>query len=929
MVLTPQWLDELRARTALSALIGRSIKVTKAGREYKACCPFHNEKTPSFTINDEKGFYHCLAGETQVITSNGRFPIRSLAGTTASVLSRNGKWVPSPFHSYGKQRLWEISLSRNGVSKTIHATSHHRWFVHDRAREYTTMELKTGHALCAALPDRRESWELDPAGVRHGIVFGDGSMYKGVYGTLNLHGEKDVQLKRWFPEQDHHIHERTGGNLYLRVYGGRSFEGMKRLPSLHSSDSYLLGFLAGYVAADGHVAKDGTVMLNSADAETLEAVRDICTKLGIGTFGRTTLMRNGYGDTPSALHRIHFVNSTLVPEFFLLNGAMERFMQSKRKFERLRWVVKAVRETDRVEEVYCAQVPSEHAFALDDNILTGNCFGCGAHGDAIRWMTDQRGLGFMDAVKELADAAGMPVPAPDPMAAKQAAKQAGLHDVMAAAQEWFVQQFQGLGGAAARTYLERRGIGQQAIRDFGIGFAPDSRSGLKDALKPFGDDLLIEGGLLIKMDDKEPYDRFRGRLMIPIRDARGRVIAFGGRILGDGEPKYLNSPDTPLFDKGRTLYNLDTCSPAARHTGRVIVVEGYMDVIALAQAGFPDVVAPLGTALTEWQIQMLWRMTEKPVVCFDGDAAGQKAAMRAAQRALPLLKPGHSLQFVSLPSGQDPDDLVKSGGAAAFQRLIEISETLVDRLWNAERHAQPLVTPEDRASLKQRLGQHVAHIADGDIHHHYAAAFRERLGTLFAPNPRKTFVKTSERQNARWQQASSNPASEEAKGISSKGSDLLMQGLLVHLLRHPIIIEAHREALTALQPRHADQRDLLSEILDQTLSKKMLDSEGLLTILGGHLYNVAQRLLAGNAKAFRRKTKDGETDDITALSQYTGEMIKLLKQRPALEQALERATIQVSQELTEENYAEQQRLRSEKEAFDRRIFELTERNSNI
>ena len=354
-----------------------------------------------------------------------------------------------------------------------------------------------------------------------------------------------------------------------------------------------------------------------------------------------------------------------------------------------------------------------------------------------------------------------------------------------------------------------------------------------------------------------------------------------------------------------------------------------MDVIALAQAGFADAVAPLGTALTEQQIQMLWRMTEKPLVCFDGDAAGQKAAMRAARRALPLLKPGHSLQFVSLPPGQDPDDLLRSAGTAAFQNLLDQAEPLVGHIWNAEKTAQPLTTPEDRAGLKQRLGQHLADITDSEINRHYAAAFRERLDALFAPKPRPAFVPRPGVRPARWQQPALAPASDEAKSISNKGSDLLMQGLLVNLLRHPPIVEAHREALTTLQPNRREHNDLLVEILDRTLSKKSLDRDGLLIILEGDLYNVAHKLLAGNAKAFRHKANGSIADDITTLSQYTGEMIKLLKQRPSLEQALERATTQVIQELTEENYAEQQRLRSEKEAFDRRIFDLAERNSNI
>ena len=214
------------------------------------------------------------------------------------------------------------------------------------------------------------------------------------------------------------------------------------------------------------------------------------------------------------------------------------------------------------------------SFYVNDEKGFYHCFGCGAHGDAIRWMTDQQGLPFMDAVKELAAAAGIDVPAPDPRAQERQERGRELIDAMEAASAFFEAQLGGLDGAAARAYLERRGITDAQRRAFRIGYAPDSKSKLKVALRDFGVDKLVEAGLLIAVDDKEPYDRFRGRLMIPIRDARGRVIAFGGRIIGDGEPKYLNSPDTPLFDKGRTLFNLDRASAATRKAGRAIVVEG-------------------------------------------------------------------------------------------------------------------------------------------------------------------------------------------------------------------------------------------------------------------------------------------------------------------------------------------------------------------
>lgn len=571
------------------------------------------------------------------------------------------------------------------------------------------------------------------------------------------------------------------------------------------------------------------------------------------------------------------------------------------------------------------------SFYVNDEKGFYHCFGCSAHGDAIRWMTDQRGLAFMDAVKELAEGAGMQLPAPDPKAAAKAERANSLYDVMAAAQHWFAAQFQGLEGAAARSYCERRGLSAETVKTFGIGFAPDSRGKLKDALKEFGEEKLIEAGLLISVEGKEPYDRFRGRLMIPIRDPRGRVIAFGGRILGAGEPKYLNSPDTPLFDKGRTLYNLDKASAASRASGRVIVVEGYMDVIALAQAGFEEAVAPLGTALTEQQIGMLWRMVPKPLLCFDGDAAGQKASFRAAERALGGLKPGHSLEFLTLPAGQDPDDLVRSAGQRAFAELIEQSEPLVERIWKTELAAGPISTPEDRAGLKQRLGIHLAAIADGEIRHHYSEAFRERFDMLFRRAP-SGYTPSTQRKGP-WRPNTPPPASAEARAIGLQGSDLLVPAVLAALLREPAQIMRHQEALAGFTPRDPGHARLLSAMLDCTLSrpaKETLDSTALLTILGGDLYNMANALLQGGGTAFgfNRLTRDKELAGASATSQLD-EAIRLMKQRPELEAALQRATELASTDLNEANYAEQQRLRQEKQDFDARLAALLQRDDAI
>ena len=381
------------------------------------------------------------------------------------------------------------------------------------------------------------------------------------------------------------------------------------------------------------------------------------------------------------------------------------------------------------------------SFTINDEKGFYHCFGCGAHGDAIRWMTDQRGLSFMDAVKELAAEAGMEVPAADPRAAQRAQEQAGLHDVVAAAQEWFVAQLASPEGARARAYLATRGFSESIARDFGFGYAPEGRQALKGALGKFPESLLIEAGLRIVVEDREPYDRFRGRLMLPILDARGRVIAFGGRILDAQKtdaPKYLNSPDTPLFDKGRTLYNLHRAGPASRSTGRMIVVEGYMDAIAMAAAGIGECVAPLGTALTEHQIALLWRAIAMPALCFDGDAAGQRAAMRAAMRALPLLKPGHSLRFVTLPQGLDPDDMLKQRGRGALETLLDDPVSLLELIWRHERDAEPLTSPEAKAGLKARLMDHVKAIADEDIRALYRREWLDRYSDFAFP-PRDAF----------------------------------------------------------------------------------------------------------------------------------------------------------------------------------------------
>ncbi|PKP90397.1 MAG: DNA primase [Alphaproteobacteria bacterium HGW-Alphaproteobacteria-16] len=566
------------------------------------------------------------------------------------------------------------------------------------------------------------------------------------------------------------------------------------------------------------------------------------------------------------------------------------------------------------------------SFTINDDKGFYHCFGCGAHGDAIRWLTDQRGLPFMDAVKELAAAANMDVPQADPRAAQKAERAKGLHEVMADAAAFFTEQLHGIAGAEARAVLERRGINADTARAFGLGFAPDSRGRLREALKIYGDPMLVEAGMLIQVEGKEPYDRFRGRLMIPIRDARGRVIAFGGRIIEDGEPKYLNSPETPLFDKGRTLYNLDRAQAASRKTGRVIAVEGYMDVIALAQAGFGEAVAPLGTALTEHQIERLWRLADVPFLAFDGDAAGQKAAIRAAHRALPHLAPGRTLSFVSLPQGQDPDDLVRSAGAKAFEALLVTAQPLADRIWAHELAAEPLTTPEARAGLKRRLSDLAATIQDGNVRHEYVSEFRRRCDEHFAPPPR-TFTPRGGntpfrpgRPGQRWQPPEA-PPSDPTRAVGASGIDrVLAKAVLAGLIRHPAEIARHMETLSTMRLADGALGRLFEAVIDVALEDQALDTARLRTILATSGFDtVAGELLRADTLPFTFTQKEW---DAGRAANDLGEAIAVLAARPQVDAALAEATAAVQARFSDEAFERQVALVRRKAELESRLANL-------
>jgi len=566
-------------------------------------------------------------------------------------------------------------------------------------------------------------------------------------------------------------------------------------------------------------------------------------------------------------------------------------------------IIRAGREWKACCPFHQEKTPS---FTINDEKGFYHCFGCGAHGDVIRFMTDHERLGFREAVEQLAQLAGLEMPRDSREDAQEAARRGGLVETMAAAAEWFATQLHGVQGGMARDYLARRGIGSQAVARFALGFAPDDRQRLRPALNSHGMDRLVEAGLLIAPEGGgAPYDRFRGRLMFPIRDTRGRVIAFGGRILGDGEPKYLNSPDTPLFDKGRTLFNLDQAGPVSRKSGRMIVVEGYMDVIALDQAGIGDAVAPLGTALTENHLSMLWRIVDTPLLCFDGDTAGQRAAIRAALRALPLLKPGKSLGFITLPAGQDPDDLIRSGGSSVFERLAGEAEPLVERIWRSELAAARLDTPEQRAGLQARLRDHARTIGDEDVRRAYESAFRERFYAHFRGG--------SARSNAPQPVIRSGPS-------SRRPADATLRAILAGVIEHPMLAVAQGERLARLSigdPGLARLREIIVDaaMRDPNLDKRTLDNNLAAAGVGA----LAEEVRRSNRLAFSFTRRDCDDD---RAGRDLATVLEALSSRLAVDAALTGATSRFRITLADEDYAEQQRLLGERNALDARLRSL-------
>jgi len=458
------------------------------------------------------------------------------------------------------------------------------------------------------------------------------------------------------------------------------------------------------------------------------------------------------------------------------------------------------------------------SFTVNDKKGFYHCFGCGEHGDAVGFVMKTEGLSFPESVEKLAREVGLPVPRATPAERERADRVATLQQVVEEAARWFQKQLRLPVGRHGLDYLRGRGLEEATIDDFRLGFAPDTRDGLLAALKREGVpiDKIVEAGLVLQPEDnREPYDRFRGRVMFPISDRRGRVIAFGGRVMGADEPKYLNSPETPLFHKGANLYCLDRARVAATKDQPVIVAEGYMDVIALHGAGFVGAVAPLGTALTEGQLGELWKLADEPYLCFDGDNAGRRAAARAAERALPLLRAGKSLRFLGLPAGEDPDSLIRVRGADAIRRILELARPLSDVVWDMETEGKVADTPERRASLQRAVEQRVAEIADPVVRDYYRTDMRTRLSRL--RRPEGPAWRPAERRFFRG--AGPEPAPFAAGSAVRRASTDLdasrqERALLGALIERPALLHILAEDLAALTITNPELARLRSGLLD-------------------------------------------------------------------------------------------------------------------
>jgi DNA primase len=597
------------------------------------------------------------------------------------------------------------------------------------------------------------------------------------------------------------------------------------------------------------------------------------------------------------------------------------------------------------------------SFYVNDQKGFYHCFASGEHGDIFKFVMTTEGLTFPEAVERLAAEAGVPMPKFEPRSREQAERyeeeqdeRTRLYALLQASQAFFVAQLHGSNGHVARRYVEeKRGLSRDTIEAFGIGYAPSSRTALKEHLAGLGfkvDEMVLSGMLAGGDDIPNPYDRFRQRVMFPIADTKGRVIAFGGRALqADVPAKYLNSPETPLFHKGHVLYNAAKARPLAHTKSRILVVEGYMDVVALTEGGFGEAVAPLGTALTQDQVQLLWRMADEPILCFDGDSAGKKAAYRAIDTVMPFLKPGISLRFAFLPDGLDPDDLIRQNGPAAMEACLSQTRSLIDVMWDREWASGDWTTPERRAQLELQLNTLIARIEHESVRLLYQKEIRNRLYEAWGAKRREQQRSGPHKvmPGQKWGQGGRggfkpgfNPSGARGGfpfGLPTRqpASDSLRQSrlgtghpvgppqrealLMLALINHPWLIEAQCEEIAALELTHRPFGPLKTALLDiatQNTGENMGESEnsaaGSLdaTAIRTHLREVGLDSVAD--QAIRAVTHTGDRfaavgTDPAVVSTGFQHALGIQRRQVALARDLDRAQLAWQADQSEENAA--------------------------
>jgi DNA primase len=562
------------------------------------------------------------------------------------------------------------------------------------------------------------------------------------------------------------------------------------------------------------------------------------------------------------------------------------------------------------------------SFFVNDQKAAWFDFSSGKNGNIFDFVMQTEGVNFPEAVERLASMAGVALPRSTPEAEAREERRKTLHDVVELAAKFFEATLAARAGAKARGYLADRGIEPKTQLNFRIGYAPPDRFALKEHLGGHGisTDDMIEAGLLVSGEDiPVPYDRFRDRVMFPITDLRGRVIAFGGRALEKDVPaKYLNSPETPLFHKGATLYNGATARAAAHQGAPIIVAEGYVDVIALVTAGYEGAVAPLGTALTEEQLALIWKMTDEPVLCFDGDGAGRRAAYRAVDLALPHIMPGKTLRFALLPEGQDPDDLFRSGGREAIGEVIGAARPLADMLWQRETEAGGFDTPERRAGLDQRIAEVTNLINDPAVRKYYRQDLDARVATLFAPaarGPERGAPRNEGRfgrwGKERWQkgrpgaQPLAVPSARLAASQIVRGARSALSSrealILLAVVNHPWLLETHAEDLAELEFRHGDGERLRRSILDATAGHVLTSAELRAAINGRDLGTLLARVESTITHPSDWPARDGAAEEDVSL--WWTHVVSLHRKSRTLHKELKDAELALGTDPSEENLA--------------------------